>query len=54
MNNKEEKSPQQQEGIDRRDLVRKATYTIPAILAAVKASERPAYAQGSGAPVHLP
>ena len=40
-----------------RDLVRagvKAAYMIPAILAAVKATERPAYAQSSGSPVPAP
>jgi hypothetical protein len=50
----EEKNTQQSEGFNRRGLVRagvKATYMIPAILAAVKATERPAYAQTSGSPV---
>jgi hypothetical protein len=43
------------DGLNRRGLVRagvKAAYIIPAILAAVKATERPAYA--SGAPVGAP
>ena len=51
----EEKNPKQSDGVDRRGLVRagvKAAYMIPAILAAVKATERPAYA--SGAPVGVP
>jgi hypothetical protein len=40
--------------IDRRELVRKgakAAYIVPAVLAAVKATDRPAYAQTSGPPV---
>jgi hypothetical protein len=40
--------------IDRRELVRKgakAAYVVPAVLAAVKATDRPAYAQTSGPPV---
>jgi hypothetical protein len=52
----EEKNPKQSEGLDRRRIVRagvKAAYMIPAILAAVKATERPAYAQSSGTP-HVP
>ena len=39
---------------DRRELVRKgvkAAYVVPAVLAAVKATDRPAYAAPSGAPV---
>jgi hypothetical protein len=50
----EEKNPKQSDGMDRRDLVRagvKAAYVIPAVLAAVKATERPAYAGSSGSPV---
>ena len=46
----EEKNPKQSDGMDRRGLVRagvKAAYMIPAILAAVKATERPAYASTS-------
>ncbi|MBN8732625.1 MAG: hypothetical protein J0L64_18930 [Acidobacteria bacterium] len=38
---------------ERREMIRKAAkaaYMIPAILAIVKASERPAYAQTSGQP----
>jgi hypothetical protein len=55
--NNEEKKPEQSDGLDRRGLVRagvKAAYMIPAILAAVKATERPAYAGSSGAPVVIP
>lgn len=40
--------------VDRRELVRKgakAAYIIPAILAVVKATERPAYARTSGSPI---
>jgi hypothetical protein len=40
--------------VDRRELVRKgakAAYIIPAILAVVKATERPAYAGTSGSPM---
>jgi hypothetical protein len=43
--------------LDRRQFVRKgakAAYVVPAVLAAVKATERPAYAQGSGAPISAP
>lgn len=43
--------------LDRRQFVRKgakAVYVVPAVLAAVKATERPAYAQGSGAPISAP
>jgi hypothetical protein len=43
--------------IDRRELVRKgakAAYVVPAVLAAVKATDRPAYAQTSGPPVLIP
>jgi len=53
----EKKNPEQLDGLNRRKLVRagvKAAYTIPAILAVVKATERPAYALGSGAPVAPP
>lgn len=49
--NEEKKS--QSTDMDRRQLVRKGikvAYTVPLVLAAVKASERPAYAQGTGAP----
>ncbi len=41
----------------RRELMRKGAkvaYVAPAVLAAVKATERPAYAQGTGAPVAAP
>jgi hypothetical protein len=50
--NEEDKTQSSQ--IDRRELVRKgakAAYIIPAILAVVKATERPAYAGASGLPV---
>jgi hypothetical protein len=58
----EEKNPKQSdakqsEGLDRRKLVRagaRAAYMIPAVLAAVKATERPAYAAPSGAPLPSP
>jgi hypothetical protein len=58
----EEKNPKQldvkqPEGLDRRELVRKGArvaYVIPAVLAAVKATERPAYAAPSGSPVPVP
>jgi hypothetical protein len=53
----EEQTPKQSDGMNRRGIVRagvKAAYMIPAILAAVKATERPAYAQSSGAPVGAP
>lgn len=43
--------------LDRRQFVRKgakAVYVVPAVLAAVKATERPAYAQGTGAPISSP
>jgi hypothetical protein len=39
--------------LDRRQFVRmgaKAAYVVPAVLAVVKATERPAYAQITGAP----
>ena len=52
----EEKNSQSTD-MDRRQMVRKGVkvaYTIPLVLAAVKASERPAYAQGTGAPVAIP
>ena len=39
---------------ERRELVKKAAYMVPTILAAVKATERPAYAQSTGAPVAQP
>ena len=44
-------------GSTRRDVMRKgakAAYMAPLVLAAVKATERPAYAQASGHPVSLP
>ncbi len=50
----EEKKPVSEAKVDRRDLVKKglkAAYMVPAILAAVKATERPAYGQFSGEPV---
>jgi len=53
----EEKNAKQAESLDRRELVRKGVkvaYVIPAVLAAVKATERPAYAAPSGAPLPLP
>ncbi len=53
----EEKNLEQSEGLDRRKLVRagvKAAYMIPAVLAAVKATERPAYAAPSGSPLPAP
>lgn len=43
--------------IDRRELVRKgarAAYVVPVVLAAVKATERPAYAASTGSPVSAP
>ena len=43
--------------ISRRDLVRrgaKAAYVVPAVLAAIKATERPAFAQFSCAPNEIP
>ena len=46
----EDKKPVSTDNVDRRAVVRKAAYIIPAVLAAVKATERPAYAQTSGAP----
>jgi hypothetical protein len=49
--NEDKKS--QSTDMDRRQLVRKGikvAYTVPLVLAAVKASERPAYAQGTGQP----
>lgn len=39
---------------DRRKLVKKAVYVIPTVLAVVKATERPAYAQTTGTPVAQP
>jgi len=51
----EENNPKQSNELDRRGLMRagaKAAYMVPAILAAVKATERPAYA--SGAPLSPP
>lgn len=45
------KSPKKPELIDRRDAIArglKAAYVVPAILAVVKVTERPAYAQVSG------
>jgi hypothetical protein len=50
----EQKNSNPSNKVDRRDMVVKAAYVIPAILAAVKATERPAYAAGSGAPVPVP
>jgi hypothetical protein len=50
----EDNKPNQSEGLDRRNLVKRSIYVIPAILAAVKASERPAYAQSSGGPIPTP
>jgi hypothetical protein len=49
--------PQAEQKFDRRTLVRagaKAAYMAPVILAAVKATERPAYAQATGAPLSFP
>ena len=43
--------------LNRRELVRKgarAAYVVPAVLAAVKATERPAYAQATTSPVSPP
>jgi hypothetical protein len=43
--------------LDRRQFVgksAKAVYVVPAVLAAVKATERPAYAQSTGAPISPP
>ncbi len=48
-----EKKTSESQKVNRRTLVRKglkAAYVVPAILAAVKATERPAYGQTSGAP----
>lgn len=48
-----EKKTSESQRLNRRTLVRKglkAAYVIPAILAAVKATERPAYGQTSGSP----
>ncbi len=45
------------EKMNRRSLVRKGAkvaYVVPAILAAVKATERPAYADTSGKPLSYP
>jgi hypothetical protein len=49
----DEKKTDNSTHIDRRELVRKgakAAYVVPAVLAAVKATDRPAYAQTSGPP----
>jgi hypothetical protein len=46
----EKQDIKQSDGLDRRELVRKgakAAYMIPAVLAAVKATERKAYASGA-------
>ena len=53
MNENTDKNLPNQPTMNRRTLVRqgaKAAYMVPAILAAVKATERPAYAQTTGAP----
>ncbi len=50
----EEKKLVAPDSVDRRTLVRrglKAAYTVPLVLAAVKATERPAYGLTSGVPV---
>ena len=49
----EEQKPETTNQVERRSLVTKglkAAYIIPAVLAAIKATERPAYAQSSGSP----
>jgi hypothetical protein len=51
----EEKKPEQPAQMDRRELMRKgvkAAYVVPAVMAVVKASVRPAYA-APGAPVPM-
>ena len=50
----EEKNKQEVVKAERRELVKKAVYVIPTILAVVKATERPAYAQTTGSPVLAP
>lgn len=50
----EEQNKQETVKAERRKLVKKAVYVIPTILAVVKATERPAYAQTTGAPVSQP
>jgi len=53
----EEQTPETPNQIDRRSLVKKgvkAAYIVPAVLLAVKATERPAYAATSGAPSPTP
>ncbi len=50
----EQKKSDSTQSIDRRNLVRKGlkvAYTVPLVLAAVKATERPAYGATSGVPV---
>ncbi|MEQ1898448.1 MAG: hypothetical protein ABL971_13780 [Vicinamibacterales bacterium] len=49
-----EEKKQSPKNANRRDLIRKglkAAYMVPAVLAAIKATERPAYGQTSGAPI---
>jgi hypothetical protein len=44
-------------GVSRRDVVRKgakAAYIVPVVMAAIKATERPAFAQFSCAPGSIP
>lgn len=50
----EEKNKQETVKAERRELVKKAVYVVPTILAVVKATERPAYAQTTGSPVLAP
>jgi hypothetical protein len=50
MDDRNKKAPSDSKGLTRRDLGRKgakAAYVVPAILAAIKATERPAFAQAS-------
>ena len=46
----QKQAPETSKNVDRRAIVKKAAYIVPAVLAAVVASERPAYAAPSGAP----
>lgn len=50
----EENNKQETVTAERRKLIKKAVYVIPTILAVVKATERPAYAQTTGSPIAPP
>jgi len=46
-----EQKPETPNKFDRRAIVKKAAYIVPLVLAAIVATERPAYAITSGAPM---